>query len=199
MVAAFRAYVPRPSRTSPSTPTVDRERIIECSKNPPNPDNAVLITSMRDKLQPSLAEINEIEDITRLPLLVAEIAGDVFSGEELPSKYQNPVSLVSGITSMWSQWMRIRRLPAARNLREMISKWKIWSAYCKHQKAHKRRCRERRKQYLYDKMREAQRASASMDLRGVYQVVRAPKAPRPRTHDTTASSPRSDAHTDGKG
>ena len=74
--------------------------------------------------------------------------------------------------------MRLKRSPAACNLREMIDRWKIWNAYCKHQKAHKKRCRARKKQYLHDKMKEAQRASATMDLRGVYQVVRclAPKA-----------------------
>ena len=180
MVAALRAYIPRPTKMPAGTSTIDRERIIECSKDPQNPDNAALITSLRDRLHSCLSEINQIEDLTRLPHLVANIAGDVFSRQELPTKYQNPVSLVSGITSMWRQWMLIKRSPAAGNLREMIYRWKIWSAYCKHQKAHKQRCRARKKQYLIDKMKEAQRASAAMDLRGVYQVVRclAPKAPR---------------------
>ena len=90
--------------------------------------------------------------------------------------------------------MRIKKSPAASNLREMIYRWKIWTAYCKHQKAHKKRCRARKKQYLIDKMKEAQRASAAMDLRGVYQVVRclAPKAPR---HLTQLRGPQGQMHT----
>ena len=183
VVASLRAYIPRPAKTPARTSTIDRERIIECSKDPHNPESAALITSLRDKLPSCLPEISKIEDITRLPHLVADIAGDVFSRHELPTKYQNPVSLVSGITSMWRQWMRIKRSLAACGLREMIYRWKIWTAYCRHQKAHKQRCRARKKQYLIDKMKQAQRASAAMDLSGVYQVVRslAPKAPRRMT------------------
>ena len=98
---------------------------------------------------------------------------------------------------MWRQWTRIKRSPASCSLREMINRWKIWAAYCKHQKAHKQRCRARKKQYLIDKMKEAQRASAAMDLRGVYQVVRclAPKAPRRLTQLRGLSGP--NAHQDG--
>ena len=115
--------------------------------------------------------------VAALRAYIPRPAGDVFSRQVLPTKYQNPVSLVSGITSMWRQWIRIKRSPAACNLREMINRWKIWATYYKHQKAHKQRCRARKKQYLIDKMKEAQRASAAMDLRGVYQVVRCLKPP----------------------
>ena len=183
VVASLRAYIPRAAKMPARTSAIDRERIIACSKDPQNPENAALITSLRDKLHSRLPNISKIEDISSLPHLVAEIAGDVFSRHELPTKYQNPVTLVSGITSMWRQWMRIKRSPAACGLREMIHRWKIWTAYNKHQKAHKQRCKARKKQYLIDKMKEAQRASAAMDLRGVFQVVRslAPKAPRRMT------------------
>ena len=86
VVAGLRAYIPRPTRMSPCTPKIDWERIIECSKYPQHPDNTALVTSLREKLHTCLHDIKEIEDITRLPLLVAEIAGDVFSRQEMPSK-----------------------------------------------------------------------------------------------------------------
>ena len=79
VVAALRAYIPRPAKMPTSTSTIDRERIIECSKDRQNPDNAALITSLQDKLHSCLPEINEIADLTRLSHLVADIAGDVFS------------------------------------------------------------------------------------------------------------------------
>ena len=92
--------------------------------------------------------------------------------------------------------MRIKRSPAACGLCEMIHRWKIWTAYNKHQKAHKQRCKARKKQYLIDKMQEAQRASAATDLRGVYRVVRslAPKTPRRMTQ--LRGSTRPHAHQD---
>ena len=132
VVAALRACIPRSSRTCHCTPKVDENASLSVRSTPTVPtmkcSSPRCETGSRPPLQGSMGLRTSLQ-------LVAEIDGDVFSRNELSPKYQNPVSLVPGITNMGRQWMRIKRLPAARNLREMISRWKIWSAYCKNQKS----------------------------------------------------------------
>ena len=128
VVAALGAYITRPAKKSASTSTIDGERIIECSKDPRIPKMLLSSLPCGTSCTAVCLKLMRLRTLTRLPHLVADIAGDVLSCQELPAKCQNPVSLVSGTTSMWRQWTRIKRLPAACNLREMINRWKIWAA-----------------------------------------------------------------------
>ena len=79
--------------------------------------------------------------------------------------------------------MAVKRANRGKSLRDMLNRWKVWAAYFRQYRVHKKQCQERKKQYLRDKMKEAELASRKHDLRSVYNIVRslAPKAPRTRT------------------
>ena len=183
VVASIKARVVHVHANKVKPRKMDSERIIACIKAPDDPANAATIKNFRDKLHHVLNAITHIEDTSALPAKVAEIASDVFPVQAPQAKYQSPIMLTLGMTNIWRQWMLMKRRPATGSLHAVISRWKVCSAYVRHYREHKARCKLRKEQqFLMDKMREVQIA-LNQDMRGIYQVVRglAPKAPRKRT------------------
>ena len=182
--ASIRKRVPPPRKQATPNKKIDREQIIACTRAPDDPGNAAQIHRFRCKTQQILDSVASVQDLGNIATRVAEVAEAVFPVRKQEIvKYSNPILLSMGITNMWRQWMAIKRTNKGKSLRDMLNKWKVWAAYLRQFRAHKKQCQERKKQYLQDKMKEAELASRKHDLRSVYNIVRslAPKAPRART------------------
>ena len=125
-----------------------------------------------------------MQDLGNIAVRIAEVAETDFPVRENNEvKYSKPILLSLGITHLWRQWVAVKRTSSGKSLRDMLNRWSVWAAYFRQYRVHKKRCQERKKQYLRDKMNEAELASKKHDLRSVYNIVRslAPKASRART------------------
>ena len=163
---------------------IDREKIIECARKPDNPANSELLQQLRCGIQRTLDQVASVQDLGNIADQIGKVAETAFPFRK-PSaiKYAYPILLPLGITNMWKQRMLIKRTRSGKGLKDMLRRWKIWAAYFRQYRAFKNQCQERKKQYLCDKMVEAEFASRKHDLRSVYNIARslAPKAPRKRT------------------
>ena len=150
------------------------------ARAPDDPGNAAQIHRFRSKTQQILDSVASVQDLGSVATRIAEVAEAVFPlRKQEIVKYSNPILLSMGITNMWRQWIAVKRTSKGKSLRDMLNRWKVWAAYLRQYRARKQQCRERKKQYLQDKMREAELASSNHDLRTVRSL--APKAPRART------------------
>ena len=161
--ASIRKRIPPPRRQEIPMQRIDRERIIACAHKPHSADNAALVQQFRTGVQRALDQDVSVQDL-------GNIAGEI-------------AKVAAIITNMWKQWVLIKRTSCGRGLQSIFRRWKVWAAYFRQYRTYKKQCQERKKQYLRDKMAEAEIASRKHDLRGVYNIVRslAPKAPRRRT------------------
>ena len=184
--ASIRKRVPPPRKQVTPNKKIDREQIIACARAPDDPGNAAQkIQRFRSKTQQQILDsVASVQDLGNIATRIAEVAEAVFlvRKQEI-AKYSNPILLSMGITNMWKQWIAIKRTSKGKSLRDMLTRWKVWAAYLRQYRAHKKQCQERKKQYHQDNMKEAELASRKHDLRSVRNIVRslAPKAPRART------------------
>ena len=143
-----------------------------------------LSKKFRTGVQHALDQAVSVQDLGNIAGEIAKVAAIVFPVQKQGvTRYSNPILLSLGITNMWKQWALIKRTSSGRGLQSIIRRWKVWAAYFRQYRTYKTQCQERKKQYLRDKMAEAEIASRKHDLRSVYNIVRslAPKAPRRRT------------------
>ena len=183
-MASIRKKIPPPRKLTAPVLKIDREKIVARERQPHKPDRAILAQQFRESTQRELDQVVSVPDLGNIADKVAQVAAIVFPVQMASvAKYSNPILLSLGITNMWRQWMLIKRTRSGTGLLQILRRWKVWAAYFRHYRIYKQKCQERRKQFLRDKMAEAEIASRKHDLRSVYNIVRslAPKAPRKRT------------------
>ena len=121
--ASIRERIPPPRKQVTPSQKIDREQIIARARAPGDPDNAALTHRFRCSAQQILDSVASVQDVGNIATSIAMVAETVFPVcRQDVVKYSNPILLSMGITSMWRQWMAVKRTNRGKSLRDMLNR-----------------------------------------------------------------------------